>query len=249
MFPPGRFSPGRFPPITGRSMLPGNVVGRSLPIPGRVVVPGRVVGRLMLLTLPSEGRSPLPGRLGRFCPIPVDGRVDGSCVLGGLTCGRLFELGNEGRVAIEGFEGSVVGRETFGRLPAPPSDGRDPPREAGPLELPPKFGIEGRLFTFPNDGLDGFGAMGLAMFGMPPPPMLGRAPPPPILAMLGRAPPPPMLAIDGLAPPPPRPRCAIASGSHTVPTTNAIKIADIMRVFFIVNILCFMKCEWIICQR
>ncbi len=125
MFPSGRLIPGQFPPITGRSTLPGNVVGR-----------------LMLFVLPSEGRSPLPGRVGRFCPIPVDGRVNGSCELGGLICGRLFELGSEGRVPIEGFEGSVVGREMLGRLPAPPSDGRDPPREAGPLELPPKLAIE-----------------------------------------------------------------------------------------------------------
>ncbi len=215
MFPSGRLIPGQFPPITGRSTLPGNVVGR-----------------LMLFVLPSEGRSPLPGRVGRFCPIPVDGRVNGSCELGGLICGRLFELGSEGRVPIEGFEGSVVGREMLGRLPAPPSDGRDPPREAGPLELPPKLAIEGWPFTFPNEGLDGFAALGLDMFGI-----------------LGRAPPPPMFAIEGLAPPPPRPRCAIASGSHAAPNTNATKIADILPVLLIVNVLCFMKCEWIICRR
>jgi hypothetical protein len=98
MFPPGRFPPitGRlmFPgkvvgrlvsmlgrlfallfPRFGRSMVPGSVVGRLPPSPGVVIAPGSVVGRL---TLPSDGRSRPTGREGRVSPIPVDGRVVGS---------------------------------------------------------------------------------------------------------------------------------------------------------------------------
>ncbi|MCC6507732.1 MAG: hypothetical protein IT423_01390 [Pirellulaceae bacterium] len=120
----------------------------------------------------------------------------------------------------------------FGRFPAPPNEGREPPKEGVP-GFPPKFGMEGRAFAFPNDGRDGFGrdmfgGLGRAMDGM-----LGRD-------MFGRAPPPPMLAIDGLAPPtppPPRPRCAKASGRQTVPIANGTNIADMVRIFFIVDML------------
>ncbi len=229
---PGKlmFPPGLFPPIIGRSMLPGRVTGRSPPMAGR---PGIVVGRL---TLPSEGRPPLPGRDGRFCPMPFDGSVDGSWIPGGLTVGRLGALGSEGRAAMEGFEGSVVGREMLGRLPAPPNAGREPPKDGVP-EFPPRFGIEGRAFTFPNDGRDIFGALGRVMFGMLGLAMFG------ILGrdMFGRAPPPPTLAIDGLAPPPPppRPRCAKTSGSQTVPMATVTSITDIVRIFFNVNMLLF----------
>lgn len=222
------FPPGLFPPIIGRSMLPGNVLGRSPPMPGRVAIPGKVVGRFMLPTLPSEGRSPPPGSDGRFCPSPGDGSVDGSWIFGGLTCGRLGALGSEGRAAMDGFEGSVVGREMLGRFPAPPNEGREPPKDGVP-EFPPRFGIVGRAFAFPNDGRDMFGALGLAILGM-----LGRD-------MFGRAPPPPTLAIDGLAPPPPppRPRCARTSGTQTVPMATGTNITDIVRIFFNVNMLLF----------
>ncbi|MFO0384339.1 MAG: hypothetical protein ACK506_21780 [Pirellula sp.] len=267
---PGKlaFPPGLFPPITGRSMLPGNVDGRlplmfgrvaapgsvvgRLPLMfGRVAAPGRVVGRLPLmfgrvatpgsvvgrLTLPSEGRSPLPERGGRFSPIPTDGRVDGNCIPGGFTCGRLVELGNDGRFAAEGFDGSFVCPDRFGRLPKPPNDGREPPAEGRPPEFPPilggagLLGGAGRALTFPSDGfdrlgLDIFAGLGRDMLGI-----LGRAPP--MLPILGRAPPPPTFPIDGLAPPPPPfPRCAKAvSDDQTVPITKAAMTATVTRLF------------------
>lgn len=190
----------------------------SLPTPGRFPpILGRLIsmfGRLTLL--PKPGRLMFPP--GRFPPIT------GLSILPGNVLGR-----NEGRAAMEGFEGSVVGREMFGRFPAPPNEGREPPKDGVP-EFPPRFGIEGRAFAFPNDGRDIFGALGLAMLGM-----LGRD-------MFGRAPPPPTLAIDGLAPPPPpppRPRCAKTSGSQIVPMTNGTNIADTVRIFFNVNMLLF----------
>ena len=133
---------------------------------------------------------------------------------------------------MEGFEGSVVGRETLDRFPAPPNEGREPLKEGVPPIFPPIFGIEGRAFTLPNDGrdalgIDMFGALGLDIFDM-----FGRAPPPPMFPMDGLAPPPPMFPMDGLAPPPPppRPRCANASGNQTDSTANTTKIADMIRM-------------------
>jgi hypothetical protein len=240
---------GRLPPIPGRSMVPGNVDGRLPPISGRVVTPGSVLGRLIL---PNEGRSPLP-REGRFSPIPIDGRVDGICIDGGLIAGRLDEFGKDGRVAKEGFEGSVVGREAFGRFPAPPNDGRAPPKEGRAPEFPPRFGVDGRFgidgraLAFPNVGREGLGletlfALGLAMLGI-----LGRAPP--MLPIFGRAPPPPILPIDGLAPPPPTdglpppppplPRCANAAGDQRVPIAKATMTADVTRILILVNMFCY----------
>lgn len=234
------FPPGRFPPIAGLSMLPGNVVGRSLPMLGRFITPGSVVGRF---TLPSEGRSPPPGSDGRFCPIPIEGRVAGTCMLGGLIAGRLGEFGNEGRVAREGFEGSDVGRETFGSPPTPPNDGREPPNDGRPPEFPPIFGIDGRALTFPNDGPDWLGremlgTLGLDTLGILGRDMFGRAPPPPMLPIDGLAPPPPM---DGLPPPPPPlPRCAKAVDDHTVPKANATITAVAARMFTVVNMELFL---------
>ena len=162
-----------------------------------------------------------------------------------MTDGRFCAFGRLGRVAIDGFEGSVVGRETFDRFPAPPNEGREPPKEGVPPMFPPIFGIEGREFTFPKDGRDAlgsdiFGVLGLDILGMfgraPPPPMFpmdGLAPPPPMLPMDGLAPPPPMFPMDGLAPPPPpppRPRCANASGKQTDSMPNTTKIAERIRM-------------------
>ena len=234
---------GRLPLMFGRVAAPGSVVGRSPLMFGRVATPGSVVGRL---TLPSEGRSPLPEREGRFSPIPTDGRVDGNCIPGGLTCGRLFELGNDGRVVAEGFDGSFVCPDRFGRLPKPPNDGREPPAEGRPPEFPPILGGDGllggagRALTFPSDGfdrlgLDIFGALGrdiLVIFGREPP----------IFPIFGRAPPPPTCPIDGLAPPPPPfPRCANALlDDHTVPITKAATTATIARLLWIADMKMFL---------
>ena len=253
---PGKlaFPPGLFPPITGRSMLPGNVDGRLPLMFGRVAAPGSVVGRSPLmfgrvaapgsvvgrLTLPSEGRLPLPEREGRLSPIPVDGRVVGNCIPGGLICGRLAALGNDGRFVVEGFDGSFVGPDRFGKLPTPPNDGREPPAEGRPPEFPPKLGGDGRALTFPSDGFDGLGLETFAGLGRDMLGILGRAPP--MLPILGRAPPPPTCPIDGLAPPPPPfPRCANAVlDDQTVPITKAATIATIVRLFSIADMKMFL---------
>jgi hypothetical protein len=194
--------------------------------------------------------------------------VDGICTLGGLTWGR-FDEGNEGRVAFGGFigrfafggtAGRVDGRCALGILPKPPREGREPPSEGIP-PAPPEFGIDGREFTFPNEGRDGlgrdmFGVLGLlgilgrelGIVGRDMFDILGRAPPPPICPIEGLAPPPP---IDGLAPPPPPidglppppppppplPRWARASGTHMTPNNRVAIIADFTRMFFFASII------------
>jgi hypothetical protein len=142
--------------------------------------------------------------------------------------------GKEGRFVIEGVEGRVVGLEMLGKLPAPPSDGRDPPIDGSPLGFPPKLGFEGRVLAFPSEGRDTLGALGRDMFGI-----LGLD----MFGILGRTPPPPTCPIDGLAPPPPRPpppplpRCAKAVGNQTIPIIKVAATAAIMRMFFVVNMV------------
>ena len=151
--------------------------------------------------------------------------------------GRLFAFGKEGLVAIEGFEGSVVGRVAFGRLPAPPSEGREPPIGGSLLDAPPGFGIDGREFTFPSDGFETFGLDTLGALGLVG--MLGLD----MFGMLGRAPPPPKFPIEGLAPPPPppRPRCANADGEQKMAVAKATSINDRIRVCLTMNIGLLLK--------
>ena len=164
-----------------------------------------------------------------------------------------------GRLALGGIEGRVDGLCAFAILPIPPNEGREPPSEGIPPAPPPKFGIVGRAFTFPNDGRDGLGrekfdALGilgreaLGIVGRDMFDMFGRAPPPPICPIEGLAPPPP---IDGLAPPPPPidglppppppppplPRWARASGTHMTPNNRVAIIADFTRMFFFASII------------
>ena len=141
---------------------------------------------------------------------------------------------------------------------------RPGPRAARACRIPPappEFGIDGREFTFPNEGRDGlgrdmFGVLGLlgilgrelGIVGRDMFDILGRAPPPPICPIEGLAPPPP---IDGLAPPPPPidglppppppppplPRWARASGTHMTPNNRVAIIADFTRMFFFASII------------
>lgn len=144
--------------------------------------------------------------------------------------------GSDGRVEIEGVEGRVVGLEILGKLPAPPNEGREPPMEGNPPAWLPIFGIEGRGFTFPNDGRDMFGALGLATLGMLGRDIFGifgRAPLPPKCPIDGLAPPPP--PIDGLAPPPPRPRWANAVGSKNAPIAKVMTAAVMIRSYLVTN--------------
>ena len=191
-------------------MVPGRVLGRSVPMfgrfvpgagfvksPGLLIVPGSVDGRLVF---PKVGRSDPPGRVSPP-PVPMLGRFPN-----------------------DGFAGKVDGREIFGRfafgkLPAPPREGRFPPREPDPMlgidgrEL---LGIDGRALpgraaALPKVGPEVFGrdTFGRDMFMLGAEGrdigMLGRAPPPPTFPIEGRAPPPPPPTRPPPPPPPPRP--------------------------------------------
>ena len=212
---------GRFVPMFGRLMVPGRVLGRSVPMLGRLMFPGRVLGRFVPMfgrLVPGAGFVKSPGLL--IVPGRVEGRLAfpsvGLSGLPGRVCAPPAPM--LGRFPNEGFEGKVVGREMFGRfafgkLPAPPREGRFPPRELAPIfgkdgrEL---LGIDGRVLlgidgralpgraaALPKVGPELFGRdiFGRDMF------MLGAEGRD--IGMLGRAPPPPTFPIEGRAPPPP----------------------------------------------
>lgn len=134
-------------------MLPGNGVGRVFPKlglspTGRVEVPGRGAGRV------SDG-------------LPSVGPVSDGFVAGGRTVGRVLpEI--PGRGTFAGPAGFGAGRLIPGSVPAPPRDGREPPRE-GLVGRDGDVGregtgrcIEGNCPAFPSDG---FCPLGRVTFG------------------------------------------------------------------------------------
>ena len=201
---------GRFAPRLGRLMVPGKVLGRSVPMLGRLMLPGRVLGRsdpMFGRFTPGAGFVKSPGLL--IVPGSVEGRLAFPRVGLSDKPGRVRPppVPMLGRFPNDGFDGNVVGRETFGRLafcklPAPPREGR-----FAPTEPAPKLGIDGRVLL----GIDGRALAGRAA-ALPKvgPELFGRdmfmlGEEGRDIGMLGRAPPPPTFPIDGRAPPPPPP--------------------------------------------